>query len=249
MRFPGQYHDDETGLHYNWHRYYNPTTGRYISSDPIGLAGGLNTFGYAYQNPTGHVDPDGKLAFVPAILWGVGAYIATSFIEAALLETQQSEMPNGSLQPVGGIPLASGFGAAATAGKLCGTTSVTSSGYSSLADVDFLTEVARRAEGKIGGTGAVAGSRKHSYAEKLTNRYQQLTGQRQNLTTEQSYLGGTQVPRGTAGSARPDVYDPASGAIYDFKFTTRPGRGIPTRQQNHNLQNVPHVTSQTEINP
>ena len=45
-RFPGQYNDDETGLHYNYFRYYNPSKGRYMTSDPIGLNGGLNTFGY-----------------------------------------------------------------------------------------------------------------------------------------------------------------------------------------------------------
>ena len=59
LRFPGQYFDDETGLHYNWHRYYNPATGRYISSDPIGLAGGINTFGYVGQNPLSYYDDDG----------------------------------------------------------------------------------------------------------------------------------------------------------------------------------------------
>jgi RHS repeat-associated protein len=37
--FAGQYIDDETGLHYNYHRYYDPTTGRYLTPDPIGLAG------------------------------------------------------------------------------------------------------------------------------------------------------------------------------------------------------------------
>jgi RHS repeat-associated protein len=56
LRFPGQYYDSETTLHYNWNRYYNPVTGRYVSSDPIGLAGGLNTFGYVTQNPLALID-------------------------------------------------------------------------------------------------------------------------------------------------------------------------------------------------
>ncbi|MCR4308239.1 MAG: RHS domain-containing protein, partial [Candidatus Berkelbacteria bacterium] len=59
LRFPGQYFDQETGLHYNWHRYYDPKIGRYISSDPIGLAGGLNTYTYALNNPLRYIDPFG----------------------------------------------------------------------------------------------------------------------------------------------------------------------------------------------
>ncbi|WP_269765837.1 RHS repeat-associated core domain-containing protein, partial [Burkholderia ubonensis] len=58
IRFPGQYHDDATGLHYNRHRYYDPNCGRFISKDPIGLAGGINVFRYA-PNPVGWIDPLG----------------------------------------------------------------------------------------------------------------------------------------------------------------------------------------------
>ena len=56
QRFPGQTFDAETGLHYNFHRDYNPQTGRYVQSDPIGLGGGLNTFGYVGGIPTKFID-------------------------------------------------------------------------------------------------------------------------------------------------------------------------------------------------
>ena len=59
LRFPGQYYDDETGLHYNYFRTYDPSTGRYLKNDPIGLRGGLNTYEYATQNPVKLVDPLG----------------------------------------------------------------------------------------------------------------------------------------------------------------------------------------------
>ena len=58
IRFQGQYFDDETGLHYNRYRYYDPNVKRYITSDPIGLLGGINTYQYA-PNPTGWIDPLG----------------------------------------------------------------------------------------------------------------------------------------------------------------------------------------------
>jgi RHS repeat-associated protein len=59
LRFAGQYYDAESGLHYNYHRYYDPQTGRYVTSDPIGLNGGLNTFGYVGANPISGIDPLG----------------------------------------------------------------------------------------------------------------------------------------------------------------------------------------------
>jgi RHS repeat-associated protein len=56
LRFPGQYYDAETGHNYNYFRDYDPTTGRYIESDPLGLFGGINTYGYVNGNPIAYID-------------------------------------------------------------------------------------------------------------------------------------------------------------------------------------------------
>jgi len=63
FRFPGQYYDQETALHYNYHRYYNPHTGRYLTPDPIGLAGGINLFAYVQNNPVNSYDLLGLYSF------------------------------------------------------------------------------------------------------------------------------------------------------------------------------------------
>ena len=62
LRLPGQYHDNETGTHYNYLRDYDPETGRYITSDPIGLKGGVNTYAYVGGDPLGLLDPLGLKA-------------------------------------------------------------------------------------------------------------------------------------------------------------------------------------------
>jgi RHS repeat-associated protein len=61
FRFPGQYYDQETVLHYNYFRYYNPQTGRYMTPDPIGLEGGVNPFAYVANDPANWIDPYGLL--------------------------------------------------------------------------------------------------------------------------------------------------------------------------------------------
>ncbi|MFC1591885.1 RHS repeat-associated core domain-containing protein [Thermodesulfobacteriota bacterium] len=70
FRFPGQYYDEETGLHYNYFRYYDPVVGRYLRADPIGLDGGINLFSYIANNPLGYADPYGLYV----VCVGGGAY-------------------------------------------------------------------------------------------------------------------------------------------------------------------------------
>ncbi|MGK9230698.1 RHS domain-containing protein [Inquilinus limosus] len=66
IRFPGQWHDSETGLHYNRFRVYDPETGQYLSPDPIGLNGGLRPHGYVTAPTTG-TDPKGLSAYLRSI--------------------------------------------------------------------------------------------------------------------------------------------------------------------------------------
>ena len=75
LRFPGQYYDQETELHYNYYRTYDPSTGRYLESDPIGLWGGTNTYEYVYGNPLIYIDPYG--------LWALGDPLPDRFVNSS----------------------------------------------------------------------------------------------------------------------------------------------------------------------
>lgn len=75
QRFPGQFADNVIGLNYNRSRYYNSGTGRYISSDPIGIAGGINTYAYVGNNPTNYLDLNGMFR-IPRTPLGDGKYLS-----------------------------------------------------------------------------------------------------------------------------------------------------------------------------
>lgn len=65
LRMPGQYYDRESNLYYNYFRDYDPQTGRYVQSDPIGIEGGINVYTYVNGNPVKKVDMDGLQGFLP----------------------------------------------------------------------------------------------------------------------------------------------------------------------------------------
>ncbi len=88
-RFPGQWFEAESGLHQNWMRDYDPTTGRYIEPDPLGLVDGASIYGYARQNPGRWTDPRGEYAqavcAVPGLCPAIGRFVAQVCIEGAKL--------------------------------------------------------------------------------------------------------------------------------------------------------------------
>jgi RHS repeat-associated protein len=77
LGLPGQWFQIETGLAYNWHRHYDPSTGRYTQPDPLGFVDGPSVYAYALNSPFMNVDPDGRIvvAVVPIAI-GAGRLVA-----------------------------------------------------------------------------------------------------------------------------------------------------------------------------
>jgi RHS repeat-associated protein len=93
LRFPGQYADKETNLYYNYFRDYDPITGRYDESDPIGLRGGINTYAYGRVDPLRHIDPQGL--FNLTLSTGGSAFVAAMGASAA--SGFAFDFPNGNV--------------------------------------------------------------------------------------------------------------------------------------------------------
>jgi RHS repeat-associated protein len=96
LRYPGQYFDQESNLHYNGHRSYCPGCGRYTQSDPIDLQGGWNRFGYSNQNPMSFTDPSGLLSSTEALdhyLGGTGTALDMDFSEIPTPFVKPTDFP------------------------------------------------------------------------------------------------------------------------------------------------------------
>jgi RHS repeat-associated protein len=88
MRFPGQWYQHEGGLHYNWHRSYDPTIARYTQPDPLGPVDGPSRYAYVRSDPLQKVDPTGQLALlipaIPGIVSGIAGGV-TGVIAGAII--------------------------------------------------------------------------------------------------------------------------------------------------------------------
>ncbi|MEQ6204720.1 RHS repeat-associated core domain-containing protein [Sulfitobacter sp. HNIBRBA2951] len=127
LRFPGQWFHASSGLHQNWMREYDPTTGRYIQADPLGLVDGASVYGYALQNPGRYVDPTGE--FVPILIGlGIGLLIDTAIhhLEDKCTCENPGILPSNKYTALGG---ASGATGAFVGGKTGGVAGGGKSGY------------------------------------------------------------------------------------------------------------------------
>jgi hypothetical protein len=119
-----------------------------------------------------------------------------------------------------------------------------------LTNHEFVQDIATRAEKKIGGSGAVSGTKKHTYAKQLGERAQRRFGDR-GLEFEKEYKGGEQLNKGDSrkGSTRLDVYDKQNKVVYDYKFVQNPGNGLKSGQIRKIQEQGPKDAKIIEINP
>jgi RHS repeat-associated protein len=125
LRFPGQFYDQNAGLHYNYFRDYDPRTGRYIQSDPVGLAGGINTYSYVAQSPVNLADPTGEFAPLIIALPFIGGAIGglADVLAAGPCESKLAAFERGFISGFTGTTIGLGTGNPFIGGAVAGATS------------------------------------------------------------------------------------------------------------------------------
>ena len=109
LRFPGQWYQSESGLYQNWMRDYDPTTGRHIQADPLGLVDGPSVYGYALQNPGRYTDPTGEFIPLGAMAAGAALGAGLAFLDEYLSAGGRFECVNWFKVGIGaGIGVAGG---------------------------------------------------------------------------------------------------------------------------------------------
>lgn len=99
LRFSGQYFDGETGLHYNWHRFYMPEVGKYNQTDPLGIKEGINLYKYAHNNSVNYIDPDGQFPF-GFIGIVIGVYGTYEFVNHLILQKKAIDEHNDNYEKI-----------------------------------------------------------------------------------------------------------------------------------------------------
>lgn len=180
-RFPGQYADAESGYSYNYFRDYDPRTGRYLQSDPIGLDGGINTFLYANANPFRYTDPTGE----NPLLYGALALAASAALNGGLDYGIQYYLNGGDTNCVnlGEVAFSAGLGAV-PAGMIISNLYKATKNLGRAKQLDALLNAANAAD-RGGLTAAGRSLTKHAAGQRLGNtKFPKLSGDTQSINQQ-----------------------------------------------------------------